>query len=233
MGAVGPQSDTRETLDWRECGNLLFLFVVAVALWNTGALFPLRTLVVFFHEISHGLAALITGGSIVKMQVTLGEGGQCVTRGGWTIIILSAGYIGSMVWGGLLLQLASRPKLSTAALWALAGVLGIVTVSWVRPIWGGGFLFGLVAAALFVACAVWLPDRLHTLIVRTIGLTSCMYALLDVVALFRGNPGNVSDATLLAEATWIPAWVWASFWLVVSVGVAWRLVGLACRRRPP
>lgn len=217
-------------IEWREAGGLLVLFLIAMSLWNTPILFPLRTLVVFFHEISHGVAALLTGGSIIQMQITPGSGGLCITRGGWTIVVLSAGYVGSMVCGGLLLVLSSKRKLSVYMPGVIGAVLCAVTVIWVRPILGGGFLFGGMAGVLFLACAVWLPEYVNAVIVKAIGLTSCLYAFVDVTALFRHGSDHVSDATLLADVTWLPAWFWALFWLVVSLGMGWWLLNMACRR---
>ena len=47
------------------------IFVVVYCLWNTSLVYPLKILVVFFHEISHGVAAVLTGGSIGPSGVLL------------------------------------------------------------------------------------------------------------------------------------------------------------------
>ena len=39
------------------------------------------------------------------------EGGYCKTIGGSRFVILSAGYLGSLLWGGLILIGASRTRL--------------------------------------------------------------------------------------------------------------------------
>lgn len=203
--------------------------LAAAVFWDTALLFPLRTLVVFFHEISHGIAALLTGGSIVEIQITPGRGGLCITTGGWPFVILSAGYVGSMMCGGTLLVLSARWNRSQYTLGIVALVLIAVTILWVRPILAGGFLFGLVAGVALLACAVWAPQQANAIILKTVGLTSCLYVLVDLIGLLRGGTYQVSDATLLAEATWLPAWFWAAFWLVASTAVAWRMLVFACR----
>ncbi|MCL4692601.1 MAG: M50 family metallopeptidase [Candidatus Hydrogenedentes bacterium] len=213
---------------WTEVAVLLAIVLVAALLWDTALLFPLRSLVVFFHEISHGIAALVTGGSIVEIQIAPGRGGLCITRGGWPFVILSAGYVGSMLCGGTLLVLSARWNRSQYTLGIVAVVLIAVTLLWVRPILAGGFLFGLVAGVALLACAVWASQHVNALTLKTIGLTSCLYVLVDLFGLLRGGTGQVSDATLLAEATWLPAWFWAAFWLAISGAVAWRLLMFAC-----
>ncbi len=68
----------------------LALGLAALVLWDTVVAYPFRVFVVFLHEISHGLAAVLTGGRIVSIGLSIDEGGVCVTRGGWRFVVLSA-----------------------------------------------------------------------------------------------------------------------------------------------
>ena len=70
----------------------------------------LRILVVFFHEMSHGLAALLTGGGIRAIHLHPEAGGMCVTTGGIPFLVISAGYLGSLVWGGALMLLSRKSR---------------------------------------------------------------------------------------------------------------------------
>jgi len=103
-----------KTINLAEVGMLLAIMVVAWLLWDTVLILPLKILVVFFHELSHGLMAIVTGGEIVRIEVVRQEGGLCVTQGGNRFLTLSAGYVGSLCWGGLLLVLAARSRLTTS-----------------------------------------------------------------------------------------------------------------------
>ena len=85
----------------------LALAAAALLLWGTFVVYPFRLFVVFLHEISHGLAAVATGGSIVSIGLSFDEGGVCLTRGGWPFLILNAGYLGSLSWGALFLLLGA------------------------------------------------------------------------------------------------------------------------------
>ena len=86
--------------------------LAALVLWNTPVAYPFRIFVVFLHEISHGLAAVLTGGRIVSIGLSFNEGGVCVTQGGWRFVVLSAGYLGSLLWGALFLLLGGNPRRS-------------------------------------------------------------------------------------------------------------------------
>ena len=83
--------------------QLILITVIVFMLWGTPVVYPLKILVVFMHELSHGLAAVFTGGSIEAISVSAQEGGHAITRGRSRFIILSAGYVGSLILGvGLL-----------------------------------------------------------------------------------------------------------------------------------
>ena len=81
---------------------LMYVAILAgvLLLWNTWIVYPLRLLVVFFHELSHGLAAIVTGGRVIEIQLDPREGGLAVTQGGSPLLIASAGYLGSLIIGG-------------------------------------------------------------------------------------------------------------------------------------
>jgi len=49
------------------------LAVLGLVLWDTFVVYPFRLFVVLFHEISHGLAAVVTGGSIVSIGLRFDE----------------------------------------------------------------------------------------------------------------------------------------------------------------
>ena len=88
----------------------LLLGLGAVLLWNTFVAYPFRVFVVFLHEISHGLAAVLTGGALESIGLSVNEGGVAVTRGGSRFLILTAGYLGSLLFGALFLLLGGRRR---------------------------------------------------------------------------------------------------------------------------
>ena len=95
----------------KELAYLILIFIAVVFIWDTELVYPLKMLTVFFHEISHGLAAVITGGLIKEIELDPREGGLCRVLGGWQFVILPPGYLGSMTWGGIILIGAARTNL--------------------------------------------------------------------------------------------------------------------------
>ncbi|NIP98609.1 MAG: M50 family peptidase, partial [Akkermansiaceae bacterium] len=76
------------------------------------AIYPLKIFVVMLHEISHGMMSVATGGGIDRIVLDPQQGGACYCGGGNAFLTLSAGYLGSLVWGVLLLSAAQAKRIA-------------------------------------------------------------------------------------------------------------------------
>jgi len=204
--------------------QLIALTVIVFVLWGTPAVVPLKLLVVFFHELSHGLAAILTGGSVEQIAVDLRQGGLTLTRGGSRFLILTAGYLGSLVIGAGLLLIALRTRVDRAAVSGLGVVMLIVVVFYVRD-----FVTILICAstgAALLAAGRFLSRPVCDLILRVIGLSSLIYVPYDIFDDTLRRSFLQSDARMLAEEIGGTTMLWGGVWLVISLGVI-----LACLRR--
>ncbi|KAF5351576.1 hypothetical protein D9758_007204 [Tetrapyrgos nigripes] len=79
--------------------------VVIFGFWNVpgirNIINPLKLLTIGIHEFSHIIMALFTGGRILRITIDPHVGGATIVEGGIPTLILSAGYIGSSLFGGL------------------------------------------------------------------------------------------------------------------------------------
>ncbi len=198
-----------------------------VLLWGTPLLYPLRIFVVLLHEVSHGLAAIGTGGSIQRIVLSPDEGGYTVTNGGNRFITLSAGYLGSLAWGVLILRLARWKRAGWVAVVLGAAVLAL-TLLYVRS-WFG-VLFGLLFGAALIVGGRRLSHAIVAWLLTVVGLTSCLYAVLDIKSDVLERPLQPSDARMLAELTHVPVFIWGILWLGISLAVGWLLFRRAMRR---
>src|SRR5437773_9736795 len=94
---------------------LLTAAVISIVLWFIPfaeiLAYPFRIFVTFIHEGGHAIAALITGNSVSSLSVATNSSGETYTTQGGLIsqlLISSAGYIGSMAFGALLLILIRK-----------------------------------------------------------------------------------------------------------------------------
>jgi hypothetical protein len=190
---------------------------VALVLWDTFLVYPFRIFVVFLHEISHGLAALLTGGSIESIGLSFDEGGVCRTRGGSPFLILNAGYLGSLLWGALFLVLGGRRARARSVVAAIGVFTIVVTLLYVRTLFGFGY--GLVAGLAFVGVASRLRPAASEVVLAAVGATSALYAVWDVATDVLLRHSGESDAAALAQLTGVPAGVWGVMWIAASGAV--------------
>jgi len=222
-----PRSQGRRRL--RFLAGFLLYFAVIWGLWDTLLLYPLQLFVVFLHEVSHGLAAVATGGTIRSMGLTPGQGGYCHCPGGNAFLTLSAGYLGSLAWGGLILEAGQRsrsraPAVTGALGWMVAGV----SLLFVRTLFG--IVFGVLFGLALVAAGRKLSVEKNRVLLTTLGLTSCLYAVLDIKSDVLDRPHLLSDAAMLAELTGIPTRFWGVLWIAVALAVSGWLFLRAYRR---
>ncbi len=207
---------------WIMAGGFAAFFITLWLLWNSPVVLPVKLFVVLLHELSHGLAAVLTGGSIQGIEVTAAEGGVCYCSGGSAFVTLSAGYLGSFLWGVALVALARR-----AARWSRWSVgfvgVAIVTAS-ILFVNGFGFWFGLTFGAALLVSARFLPANANALILTALGLISVLYAILDIKSDVIDRPGAQSDAGMLAELTGVPTLVWGVLWIGVALWICARLI---------
>ncbi len=203
--------------------QLLALTALVVALWDTPAILPVKILVVFLHELSHGLAAWATGGEVLRLDLTADQGGTALIRGGNRIAILSAGYLGSLLFGAALLLAGLNSRADRAIAAALGLGLIAITLIYMRGLFP--LAFGFATGAALLATAKFLPHQASDLVLRLIGLTSLIYVPLDIFSDTIARAHLRSDAAMLAEELGGGAQLWGALWLALSLAV----IGLCLR----
>jgi len=195
--------------------QLLVLVVVIFALWSTPVMVPLKIIVVLLHELSHGLAAVLTGGSIEQITISPEQGGQALTRGGSRFVTLTAGYLGSLLLGMALLFAALRSVADRAVVVGLGVGLLVVSALYLRDLFALLFCIGL--AAVLLAMARWLDHRANDLVLRVIGLTSMIYVPFDIFSDTIARSNLQSDAWMMADEFGGATVLWGGLWLVLSL----------------
>lgn len=221
---------------WRqEVLVVLVIGVVSLVLWRVPVIgwvfYPFQLFVTYIHEICHGLAAILTGGRFLRFMIEPSGAGQALTAGGSRLIISSAGYVGSALFGGLLLIIASRPLGARAVLMGLGVGLALVCLLLARNSFG--FLIGLLLAGglmlasrqLNAQMAEWL--LLFLAIQAILGALDSLFGLLQLSTLHRDV---LTDAQIMAQATGIPAFFWSLLWSGISLLILWQALRLAYER---
>jgi len=203
--------------------QLALLTVLVFALWQTPVTLPLKILVVFMHEVSHGVAAMLTGGKIESISLSAMQGGLTLTRGGNLFFILSAGYVGSLLIGVMVLMIALRTNADRVLMGFLGIATLIITAFYIRALFP--LAFGLGTGAMMLVMAWFLPRQANDMVLRVIGLSSMIYVPYDIFSDTIARSELRSDAYRLAENFGGATMLWGGLWLALSLGV----IGLCLR----
>lgn len=197
--------------------QLAALTAAVFLLWSFQIMAPLKILVVFLHEASHAFTALLTGGSVENISLSIHEGGSVTSRGGNFFLIASAGYLGSLVLGALLFAIAIKTNADRIAVAVMGVVMLLLTVIYMRELFP--IAFCVIVGGAFLAAARFLPHKVNDLILRVIGLTSMMYVPYDIFSDTLARSNAMSDARIIATYFGGPTVFWGALWLVISLFV--------------
>ena len=198
-------------------------------LWDTPVVYPLKIFVVLLHEVSHALAAVATGGALERIVLDPNQGGATYTLGGSRFVTLSAGYLGSLAWGAAMTEAARARRIPSHLVNGFVGGLVVVlTVLYVRSTFG--IAFGIAFGVGLMAVAGKLSAVANRGLLLTLGLTSSLYAILDIKSDILDRPLLRSDAFMLAELTGVHTMVWGVLWIVLALGVTALLFRRAYRQ---
>ena len=222
---MNPETKKRITF----LAGFILYFALLWTLWDTAIIYPVKVFVVFLHEISHALAAVGTGGAIERIVLDANQGGAAYTLGGSPFFTLSAGYLGSLLWGVLFIMLAFSRRIRPRWIMSVMGIgVVLLTVLLVRSLFG--VVFGLAFGAALLVGSRYLSQGMNRIILLGLGLTSALYAILDIKSDILDRSALPSDARMLAEMTGIPPIFWGFLWIAIALLVcAWLLRWVARR----
>jgi preprotein translocase subunit SecG len=225
----------------QESTTLAIALLASLLVWNLPfggyVSYPFKLLATWMHELSHGVAMTLCGAGFDHILVYRDTSGLAYAResvGGFgSAIIAGAGYMGTPVWGALLLVLTRDARTARRALVVLAGLLIITALFVIAPTTTEGefgpYVIGAIGGAVLV-CALVLPGRWRLLVAHFLAAQACCNALLDIRVLLRpsqvvggkvagaSDAHNMAAATFGTTATWA-VWTWALLWLAWSLAV--------------
>lgn len=192
---------------------------------------PFEWFETYFHEISHGVAALLTGGEVRRLELRFDGSGTLWHAGSWfPPLVAFAGYAGAFGFGSILYLAASASAPQSAGRWGLglAGAVALSVALWVRD------LESLVVSAVLIAAflSLWKlgGNRLTQWLLQFVGVYVVVSAFYSPTWLLWSDGGH-SDASTLRQATGLPEIVWIVAWLAVGVFVVRWAARAATRGR--
>ena len=214
--------------------QLEFLFALSLILsffsWGRRLLFPFQIFTTWVHECCHAMAALLLGGSSIRITIAPDGGGLTHfkipsgrLRHG---IVASAGYVGASLIGCLIFIVsvdAGRFRYAVSPhtlMISLCVCLGLTLLFWLRN--GFGFISILVLTAALAGLSFSEYERYSKVVLIFLGIQTALNALFDIRILFsfgKTTGGVASDAHTLQKLFYLPYWFWAFLWMGLSLGM--------------
>jgi len=227
--------------------TLLIAATISVVLWFIPyaefLTYPFRIFVTFIHEGGHAIAALFTGNSVQSLSVAMNASGETYSTQGGLIsqfLISSAGYVGSMAFGALLLILIRKAIAARLVLLGCGIFVFTLTMIFglIKPLFSlsglSGIPFtllaGLVISAGLILIAKFASARVATFFISFLAVQCVLNALTDLKTVFFLSspfaPSVPTDALNMQQATGIPAIFWTVLWIAFALGILWFVMRL-------
>lgn len=181
------------------------------------ALFPFRMFTTWVHESGHALATVAVGGRV--SSITIHPDGSGLTR---SLVpegrvargaIASAGYLGAAFVGCLLIAATRLERRAHLLLGGVGAFMLLTLVFWVRNLFGAVVVLAW-AAALFALGRRGL-GRASQFVLGLLAIQVALNAVFDIRVLYLVD--GSSDAVTMAYLFLLPAWLWATAWMLAAV----------------
>lgn len=217
---------TLKLIGWAGLLTFLMLTVPGLSWLN----YPCRLLLTIVHELGHGLAAILTGGEFKSFVIYANGGGLAYTAGGWRLVVIPAGYLGTALFGAGLIMLGRNYQGSRLALAIIGGGLMVLSLRYAIPsILIAGQLVGSILATIagiifgiiLLSAALKAKPSVLIFLLHFIAIQAALTAFFDLTHLIGLSAQLINtqqtDAQSMAELTYIPAIVWAVLWAILTV----------------
>lgn len=212
---------------------------------------PLNQFATLVHEFSHAIVTVLTGGHVSGMTIVAdgaGHGGLTMSRGGIEFFSIQAGYLGTAIFGSLLVYLSQFHKLSKGILVGIGSIIGMASIFFIAPtLFSANFVqafFSLLWAVAMSAATIYaglkLKDSNANLLVLFLAIYTAMDSLRAIsIVLTAAMFGSRiwSDATVMEQLFVLPAVFWSFLWATLSVVMlgttVWFTYGLGSIKRSP
>jgi hypothetical protein len=194
---------------------IVILTIFSIVLWNTIVIYPIKLFTVLLHEISHGIAAILTGGKIVVLEINQDLSGQCTIDGGYHLIIASSGYIGSLIFGLLFIYSAYNLKKSKWFILFTISILLFFPILYSTNLLIKFFSFGIAILLLLVTYKF--NNSLKKYFFIFLGMVSSFYVLIDIKNDLLTSSTLNSDAVIISNLISINPIFVGMTWFSISI----------------
>jgi len=183
---------------------VVYFFLDVLIPFGGLVLYPIKLFVTFLHEFGHAFGAFITGGDVIALQVNSNGSGVTTTSGGARAVTIMGGYLGSALFGNLLLYIGIRkPESTKITLIAIAIVMNICGLIWFSSAFNLIFII-LFSIALFFISKI---EKVNRYVLMFLGGAAVLHIISDF------NVGPSSDLEAYEQVMGLTDTIWMYIWL--------------------
>lgn len=222
---------------------LLGIALASILAWQTALgsllLYPFTILATWFHEMGHGLAAMLAGRGFERLLIFADGSGVALSlrpADGYRLtdaLVAASGPLGPALAGAALIVCSRSATATRTALAVLGAALVLSTLIWVRSPTGWLVLPALGMA--IVALALRGSEAWRSFAIQFLGVQAAISAWQQFDYLFSpgGNVGGElhrSDTGAIADVLLLPYWFWGALVSAAILALLWWSFRRAFRR---
>ncbi|MFC2130759.1 M50 family metallopeptidase [Bacteroidota bacterium] len=209
---------------------LIAFAVITIVLWQIPGgfwiLYPFTILGTWFHEMGHGLAALLLGGNFHRLEIYSNGSGLAMYSGTLLFgnigraLVAAGGPLGPTIAGATFIAFSPNKTITRFLLYILSFVLIISVILWIRSWVGIGII--LVFGLAIIIIATKANDDIKALALQFMGVQACVSVYLSFGYLFSqgasiGGNSYLSDTAIIAQSLFLPYWFWGGLIILLSI----------------
>ncbi len=233
--AAPPRVSSRRGLDARERARLMLGVSVVVTLalywipYGAVLAYPLLLLSTLAHEMGHGLTAVFLGGNFQQFMMWSDGSGVATYQSRHhalgEALIAGGGLVGPAIAASILFFAARKASHARTVFLALAVLLGLLLILYVRNLFGFFFVGLLILTALLISRLAHQELAQLLLVFVAVQLALSVFSRGDYLFTEIAETGSgpmPSDVAQMANALLLPYWFWGALCGGFSVWVLWR-----------
>ena len=226
---------------------LVLAGVLTIILWQIPfggyILYPFTLLSTWFHEMGHGLTALLLGGEFEYLEIFASAGGLAHNRSShnmlvgyelWKVLTALGGLIGPPIAGATFIIFGRKKLTARIALAAFAVFLIASAFIWIRTVVGIAIIvaFGLIAGLIALKGSA----RVQQFSIQFFGMQAALATFRRMDYLFMGNAvvngkEYTSDVGAIANVLILPYWFWGALISAFSIFLVYFSLKIALKAK--
>jgi hypothetical protein len=180
----------------------------------------------WFHEIGHGITAIILGGSFNYLELFPDGSGLAVHSGDLLFgnigraLVAAGGPVFPIIIGSILIIISVKFKSPNIILFTFGLLMFLSVALWVRTIFGIASIS--LIAGLLLLISLRANNKVNSFVLQLLGIEACVSFYLNIGYYFSSGgviegKSYYSDTQVIANNLFLPYWFWGGFIVAISV----------------